>query len=91
MKNNKITRNFRIELDLWYQFKATAERNGTTLSKALRSLIKEYVDYYKPTITKENIVATLSEQMKARQETFNNSGVEIVEEDELVFPTVIEN
>ena len=50
--NNKITRNFRIELDLWYEFKATAERNGTTLSKALRSIIKEYIDYYKHPSTK---------------------------------------
>ena len=67
----KITRNFRIELDLWYQFKNTAERNGTTLSKALRSLIKEYVDYYKPNITKEKLVT--------RQKNFNNSSVEILD------------
>ena len=46
-KSNKITRNFRIELNLWYQFKDTAELNGTTLSKALRQLIKNYIENHK--------------------------------------------
>ena len=78
-KPNKEHRAFRIEPELWEKFKAACKKNNVSQGEILRICVAHYVEVNKDTSEVEKL-----------QEAFECENVEIVNEEEILFPKIVE-